>query len=214
MKLIFSFVKVDLNFNVLLDRSYGGLNTDKGVTGIYSSSGDFVFSGYSNSSISGDKTEINRGFGDVWIVGVNPINGNITWQKTMGGSSSDIAKYVYETPTSYKIFSDSESPVSGEKTVPNIADIDFWIFDLSKTVGLEEKAVLNRQVYPNPSTGLFHISLEDGETARIFDLQGKEMMISVDSGIIDLSELEDGVYILSIINSNLQSELIRLVKMN
>lgn len=210
----FWYIKIDINFNVLLDKSYGGLNTDKGVTGLYSSFGDFVFSGFSNSSISGDKTEINRGFGDVWIVGVNPVDGNITWQKTIGGSSSDVPKYVFETPTSYKMFCDSESPISGEKTVPNIEDIDFWIFDVSKTVGISELENISRLVFPNPSSGIFQIELDENEFYTLVDINGKQIEAKYYDGILDCSLLQNGIYFLTIHSDQKFNEVHRIIKAN
>lgn len=51
--------------------------------------GGYILGGYSNSNISGDKTENSKGFQDISIVKTDSL-GNIMWQNTIGGSSAVI----------------------------------------------------------------------------------------------------------------------------
>jgi len=50
--------------------------------------GGFICGGYSNSNISGDKSEDSKGYDDYWIVKIDSV-GSIEWQKTIGGDSYD-----------------------------------------------------------------------------------------------------------------------------
>jgi hypothetical protein len=50
--------------------------------------GGVILAGYSNSPVSGDKTEVNIGGDDFWIVKIDSM-GNIQWQRTLGGSGRD-----------------------------------------------------------------------------------------------------------------------------
>jgi hypothetical protein len=205
-------VHLNQDLTILNDFSYGGDKIDGTLFSKMGVENELIIGGFSRSSISGNKTEDSRGFGDAWILSVNYLEGEINWQKTIGGSLYEYITYLYDEGEYYKVFCASESPVSGDKTVGTFGDYDIWIFDLSKTVGLEENDVLKRQVYPNPSTGFFHVSLADGEIARIYDLQGKEIAFKFENGMLDLSTLYDGIYLLNIEKTDAEREIIRLVK--
>ncbi|MBK7681938.1 MAG: hypothetical protein IPJ26_05475 [Bacteroidetes bacterium] len=59
----------------------GGNFNDKLHSIQQTADGGFILGGNSNSNISGDKTEINRGAYDFWIV--KDYIGNIQWQKPL-----------------------------------------------------------------------------------------------------------------------------------
>lgn len=72
-------------------------------------------------------------------------------------------------------------------------------------VGVSEIINNELSVYPNPSNGIINLSMEDEEKANIivFDLSGKLLSSIIDSnGIIDLSGLPEGMYILEIHTEN------------
>ncbi len=57
---------------------------------------------------------------------------------------------------------------------------------------------MNIAVYPNPSEGIFNISIEAGNSAdwqvEVFDLTGRKIPISADNNQIDLSGFGNGIY--------------------
>lgn len=72
-------------------------------------------------------------------------------------------------------------------------------------VGMEENFNGELSVYPNPSGGIINLSMEDEEKANIivFDLSGKLLTSIIDcNGIIDLSDLPEGMFILEIHTEN------------
>src|SRR4051812_25667929 len=62
--------------------------------------GGFILGGYSESGISGDKTETNQDISfntsDYWIIKIDSL-GNIEWQNTIGGSYGDHLKSIEQT---------------------------------------------------------------------------------------------------------------------
>ncbi|MBK9638385.1 MAG: hypothetical protein IPO63_11410 [Bacteroidetes bacterium] len=58
--------------------------------------GGFILGGKSVSNISGDKTEVNLGAYDFWIVKTDSL-GNIEWQNTIGGNSEDHLNSIQQT---------------------------------------------------------------------------------------------------------------------
>ena len=108
-------------------KTIGGSINDELYSVQQTTDGGFILGGYSNSNISGDKTENNRGGYDYWIVKVNK-SGIIQWQKTIGGSSDDILYSLNQsTDGGYILGGASGSGISGEKSESSIGGKDYWI---------------------------------------------------------------------------------------
>ena len=104
---------------------------------IQTSDGGYVVIGFSDSNISGDKTEDSNGFDDYWILKIDSV-GNIEWQNTIGGNLSDGCYTVIETPDNgYFITGYSDSEISGDKTENSLGSADYWIMKLN-SVGIIE----------------------------------------------------------------------------
>lgn len=99
--------------------------------------GGYILGGYSDSGISGDKSEINRGDNDYWIVKINS-SGNIEWEKTFGGSGGDALLAVKQTNDGgYILAGFSDSGISGDKTESSLGGNDYWIIKINSTGILE-----------------------------------------------------------------------------
>jgi len=70
-------VKYDVNHAIEWQRSYGGLDVDN-PTDIYIINNNLFLLGTSNSPVSGNKSAVNHGGNDIWIVKTD-LNGNIIW---------------------------------------------------------------------------------------------------------------------------------------
>ena len=68
------------------DKTIGGTNYNSARAITPTNDGGFVVAGYSNSGISGSKSENVRGFYDYWIVKLDN-SGQKVWDKTIGGSN-------------------------------------------------------------------------------------------------------------------------------
>ncbi|QHT66187.1 T9SS type A sorting domain-containing protein [Rhodocytophaga rosea] len=118
------------------DKTYGGNSYEQFGTIIPTSDGGYLMGGSSSSGMSGDKTAPNRGGvnsgGDYWIIKTD-ANGNKLWDKTYGGIyGDDLTSIVQTSDGGYLLGGSSGSPVSGDKTAPNIKDSDFWIVKIDK----------------------------------------------------------------------------------
>lgn len=141
-------VKLDYAGNIQWDKTIGGNRTDCLKSILQTSDGGYLLGGYSNSGISGLKTEstIDQSY-DYWIVKLNS-NGAVQWDKTIGGSAFDGLISLDETGDAGFILAGySESPVSGQKTEPKRGLFDYWIvkinsagtFQWDKTIGGDKK---------------------------------------------------------------------------
>ena len=82
-------VKTDATGNLIWEKSYGGSGYDWAQSIYGLSDGTFVFGGFSNSGISGNKTsESLSGSLDVWFLKAD-ADGNVLWQGLFGGDASD-----------------------------------------------------------------------------------------------------------------------------
>src|SRR5438876_1181861 len=78
--------------------------------------GGYILGGFSNSGISGDKTDTSAGGWDYWIVKIDSI-GNKQWDKGYGGTSSDVLYSMQQTNDGgYILGGWSYSGISGDKT--------------------------------------------------------------------------------------------------
>lgn len=102
--------------------------------------GGYICGGWSNSNISGDKTENCLGSADYWIVKLDS-GGNIQWQNTIGGSGDDRLYSISQTTDGgYICGGSSKSDSTGDKTenmVGGIGADDYWIIKLDATGVIE-----------------------------------------------------------------------------
>ena len=103
----------------------------------------FILGGYSLSGISGDKSEANKGGADYWVIKIDST-GNIIWQKTIGGSESDVLYSVQCTlDGGYILFGTSISGISGDKTEPSILSPfgtntdDYWVVKVDSSGNIQ-----------------------------------------------------------------------------
>ncbi|HKR05102.1 MAG TPA: T9SS type A sorting domain-containing protein [Bacteroidia bacterium] len=120
-------VKTDASGNIQWQNSIGGNNDDYIVSSQQTTDGGYIFGGWSDSNVSGDKTENCIGNFDHWIVKTD-ASGNIQWQNTIGGSGVEKLLSLRQTVDGGYILSGSTvSNISGDKTENSIGSYDFWI---------------------------------------------------------------------------------------
>ena len=81
-------IKTDENGTLEWDKTYGGINEDKGYCVHQTSDGGYIITGHTNYSVFGT--------GDVWLIKTDS-NGNNLWNQTFGGIWSDFAETVEQT---------------------------------------------------------------------------------------------------------------------
>src|SRR5690606_22646967 len=125
------------DLNILWQRTIGGSGDEHVTIAIETTDGGFIVGGYSNSNISGEKTENSRGGKDYWVLKFDS-SGNIEWQKTIGGDQDDTLNDLKQTQDGgYILAGSSASGISGEKTEPSRGNLDYWILKLSATGNIE-----------------------------------------------------------------------------
>ncbi|MBK8682664.1 MAG: T9SS type A sorting domain-containing protein [Chitinophagales bacterium] len=130
-------VKLDSIGNIEWQNTIGGNAYDNvGITS-QTTDGGYIVGGESGSGISGDKTEENIGNVDFWIVKLDE-SGIIEWQKTIGGTSSEVLTSIQPTSDNgYIIGGSSWSDISGDKSENSLGDNDYWVVKLNSSGTIE-----------------------------------------------------------------------------
>ncbi len=130
-------IKLDLAGNIEWQNTVGGVDVDI-LNSVYQTpDGSFICGGYSRSGISGDKTEYKRGSEDYWIVKLD-ASGVVVWQKTIGGSNSDMLYAVSPTNDGGMICGGSSSSnANHDKTEVSNGFFDYWIVKLDSSGSIQ-----------------------------------------------------------------------------
>ncbi len=119
--------------NIEWQKSLGGNSDDFAQSIQQTTDGGFIVAGYSIST-TGDVTGNHGGY-DFWVVKLN-IDGNIQWEKSLGGSGTDIARSVRQTNDGGYIVAGMTNSTNGD-VVGNDGGMDFWIVKLNSNGDLQ-----------------------------------------------------------------------------
>jgi hypothetical protein len=126
-------VKLNSTGAIVGQNTIGGSSYDYLRSIQQTADGGSILGGFSDSGISGDKTEASQGLTDYWVIKLNSLGG-IEWQNTIGGSSSDNLYSIEQTlDGGYILGGNSNSGISGDKTEPNLGASysgDYWVIKL------------------------------------------------------------------------------------
>jgi len=115
-------LKVDTNGNILWQKSYGGVGTDKAYCIQMTSDNGLI--------VAGETSSFNSQGADAWIIKLNSV-GDVVWQKAYGGDKNDVAYYVQQ-------ISDRGYLVIGKtNSFSSSGDYDFWVMKLDANGDLE-----------------------------------------------------------------------------
>ena len=141
-------VKLDKYGHVQWDKTIGGSGGDfcRGIQ--QTNNGGYVLAGFSNSNISGEKSENSRGGQDYWVVKLNSV-GQLLKQKTIGGNADDNDVWNLEkTKDGGFIFgSGSLSGISGEKSEDSRGDYDYWVVKIDRDLNLQWDKTIGGAAY-------------------------------------------------------------------
>ena len=129
-------VKIDSIGNKQWDKRFGGTNEEDLLAVHQTKDGGYILGGWSWSGINGDKTQLNCGTLDFWIVKTDST-GNKQWDKCFGGPDADyLNTLILTTDGGYLLGGPSFSDIGCDKTEYNrdtaIASwsSDYWIIKI------------------------------------------------------------------------------------
>jgi hypothetical protein len=144
------------------------------------------------------------------------VNFGGTWYDESNTAIPDSYFMTGTTPGDYEY-----TYVTNNGTCPNDSSVVTLTVLTCDYLTLDESALEGVSVYPNPTTGVFYISTIDGMNEVqyvVTDLNGRTITTSVNTTVgnselitVDLSDFEDGIYMLRVFNSTDQ-KVYRIVK--
>ncbi len=122
-------VKLDSAGTIAWQKSIGGTASDGAYFIQQTTDGGYVVAGSSISN-DGDVTG-NHGSNDYWVVKLDST-GTIEWQKSLGGTTSDIANSIQQTSDYGYVVAGHSYSINGDVT-DNHGNMDYWVVKLDST---------------------------------------------------------------------------------
>lgn len=110
-------------------RNYGGSGEETGSKVITTCDGGYLLIGTTGSS-DGDVT-VNNGSDDYWLVKTD-ANGMIIWEKSLGGSGSDLGNSICQLSDGSIIVAGGSNSNDGDIQHDNHGDYDYWVVKLTE----------------------------------------------------------------------------------
>jgi hypothetical protein len=144
-------VKLDAAGKIQWQNSIGGNGDDYLRSIQQTSDGGYILGGYSGSNSSGDKTENTsqgtQNLSDYWVVKLDNA-GNIQWQNTIGGWSTDELYSIQQTSDGgYILGGYSQSNISGDKTENVVGNGDYWVVKLDTVGNIQWQSTIGRNYF-------------------------------------------------------------------
>ena len=127
-------IKTDANANIQWQKCFGG-SCDDGLGGLtLTSDSGFLCCGHSCST-DGDVTG-NHGGNDFWVIKVDK-NGNLKWEKSLGGSSPDWGMCAVETTDGGVIAGGWTGSTDGDVNCQHHSEVDAWMIKLDSSRNIQ-----------------------------------------------------------------------------
>lgn len=134
----FWVIRIDANGDLVWEKSFGGQESDEAKAIVKSSDGNFVIAGNTRSNT--DDVSVNNGAADIWLIKISS-DGNLIWEKTLGGSSFDSATSINPTNDNGFLLAGSSRSSDGDVSI-NKGQNDAWAVkvDANGTIEWETSA--------------------------------------------------------------------------
>lgn len=199
-------VKINELGDIEWEQNYGGSNVDQCSSILQTPSGGYIISGLTNSS-DGDVSGSISGI-DFWVFETDS-QGNMLWQKPMGGTADDIS-YSSTFNAEGSIVLAGQTSSNNVDVTGNHGAIDMWTVTLQNSLGISESTLAEVSLYPNPVKNELFINLKSINPVQIelFSLSGQSIPIDKNMQVlheetiykINMSNLIDGVYLLKVMS--------------
>ncbi len=121
---------LDANGNKIYSKVYGGAQNDVAYSMVKGADGSLTLAGYTTSN-DGDVNGA-RGSQDYWVLNISPSNGNLNWQKVLGGTDAEYANTILADADGGYIVGGITYSNDGDVANP-LGEGDYWIVKLSAT---------------------------------------------------------------------------------
>lgn len=197
-------IKLNKEGTIEWQKTFGGQYADLLRSMQQTSDNGYILAGYSNSPVSGDKTDGNKGAGDYWVIKINEA-GTIEWQQTYGADGDDQPYIIYQTKDEGYIIggnSNSRNPLTPLGGIVNNGT-DYWVLKLdhdgeviwSKTYDFGKVDILTSMVVNNDQSYLIGgYAKTEAKRSLVNDMAKKAGVAKEQDGINDYIALKIDEY--------------------
>ena len=126
-------IKISETGTLIWEKSYGGDQVDEAHAISKTADGNYIIVGDTRSNDL--NISQNNGAADLWVIKINP-EGDLIWEKTLGGSSFDVGRAISKTQDNGFLISGSSRSTNGNLT-NNKGQNDAWVVKINNSGNLE-----------------------------------------------------------------------------
>ncbi|MEM5566955.1 T9SS type A sorting domain-containing protein [Psychroserpens sp. AS72] len=205
-------VKLDNMGDLEWQRALGGSDDEEATSIFQTLDGNYVISGFTES-IDGDISYsiASNLVKDFWVIKLDP-NGNIIWDKSLGGSIEEYNYSAQQTNDGGYILAGTSNSNDFDVSGSN-GYYDFWVVKLDgESLNIDDNNFKSEvSIFPNPTNGKVMVqSNKSIQSIHVFSLLGKCVIVTTNNEI-NLSGYPTGVYIVEI-NTEQASLIKRIIE--
>lgn len=113
-------------------------------------------------------------------------------------------KFEYQFDLTGKLYAqifDYNSPLNG-----------YYYLNMNESAGIQVSTNIKSLIYPNPTTGVIQINVNQDVDVMVYDQFGKQIKAEKATQQIDMSAYDAGIYTIKIIGSNGETSISKIVK--
>ena len=128
----FWVIHISAKGNLIWEKSFGGSQIDEAYGISKTSDNNFIILG--NTRSTDQNISNNNGGADIWLIKID-INGNLIWEKSIGGSGFDVGRSIHKTANNGFLISGSSKSTNEKFT--NKGTNDAWLLKVDNNGNLQ-----------------------------------------------------------------------------
>ena len=179
-------IKINAQGGIEWEKTIGGSGDDKLMT-VTALDDGYIIGATSNSPVSGEKTDKNKGGMDIWLIRMDKT-GKILWQQTYGGYYNDEVKKILPNENGFVVLAESNSPAGEDKNLDTLGSTDVWLLQLDDSGRLLSQYVFGGEsddratdILPNEGGYIITGSKQDDGNRAFWVLQTDNRFMETDS---------------------------------
>ena len=175
----FWVIRISETGNLIWEKSFGGDQIDEARAIVKSSDGNYIIAGDTRS----DDNDISNliGAADLWLIKISP-NGDLLWEKTIGGTNFDVARAMVKTQDNGFLLAGS-SRSDDIDVSENKGQNDAWALKVDSQGNLQWEATIGGS---NIDFGYSIAELNDASIVLVGDSTSSDGDIIENNGFTDL----------------------------
>lgn len=175
----FWVIRISNTGSLIWEKSFGGEEIDEARAITKSGDGNYIIAG-DTRSMDQDVSN-NIGAADLWLIKISPA-GALLWEKTIGGSSFDVARAIVQTQDNGFLISGSSRSSDGD-VLENQGQNDAWVLKVDSNGVLQWETTVGGS---NIDFGYGVAELNDKTVIAVGDTSSNDGDISEHKGFTDL----------------------------